>query len=108
MNGFTKAQYEHNYYQRLYAFKKIADALGKEHAITKMMGQLAWSRHDHEPGIQPTKDSYVFATGVLTGAFDTLNRWARENDYSAQRKMLDIWPRSWAAPPPERASGETV
>ena len=34
----------------LIAFQKIAEDLGKEHLITKLMGALAWGRHGAECG----------------------------------------------------------
>ena len=74
------------------AFREIAGKLGKEHAITKMMGGRAWGRHPFETGPEPTLRKAIEGKASLDGAFDILNLWARDNDTAAQRVMLDLWP----------------
>ena len=78
--------------RRSYAFQQIAALLGKDHAITKMMGPLAWGRNKAVPGMRRTLPRDVMEMGFLDGAFDILNLWARDNDPAAQRVMLDIYP----------------
>jgi hypothetical protein len=77
---------------RLRSFQAIAEALGKEHTITKMMGNLAWGRHDAEWG--PGGDhlrAVSYALGYLDGCFSILNMWARDNDHKAQGVMTKAY-----------------
>lgn len=81
---------------RTQAFRKIAEVLGKNHPITKLMGPLAWGRHEFEGG--PDDKGLRFEAmklGYLIGRYDTLNTWARDNDQKGQRVMIDHWPTSW-------------
>lgn len=87
------------------AFKAIADALGKDHAITRAMGPLAWGRHEFQGGPDDKGVRYeALKLGYLIGRFDSLNIWARDNDALAQRVMLKLWPHSWS-PQVEQPSG---
>ena len=76
--------------RRRNAIQEIAEALGKYHAITTMMGSMAWGRHDWE-GNPGTIQGAIRQASALEGAFWVLNIWARDNDSVAQSKMLDIW-----------------
>jgi hypothetical protein len=82
---------------RLRSFQAIAEALGKEHTITKMMGSLAWGRHGAEWG--PGSDhirTVSYALGFLDGCFDILNKWASDNDHKAQRVMTTTYKADFA------------
>ena len=85
-----KAEWMHLAAKRRNAIQEIAKALGKDHAITSMMGSMAWGRHDWE-GIPGTTQGAIRQASALEGAFWVLNIWARDNDSVAQSKMLDIW-----------------
>ena len=91
--------YAHMARARALAFKHIADQLGKDHKITKMMGALAWGRYSREPNPSAGLRAYVEAKGFLDGVFDVLNLWARDNDGMAQRIMLDEYPRAYSKAP---------
>jgi hypothetical protein len=97
MIAFSSDDFEHMARARIVAFKRIADALGENHAITKMMGGLAWGRYDCEPS--PSNKGLragAEAKGFLDGYFASLNLWARDNDTKAQRVMLDLYPRGYS------------
>lgn len=85
---FTKLEWERTLRKRVHAFQAIATELGKEHAITKMMGQLAWGRHDWEYGPDYGLQNVIVAAAALDGVFKVLNCWARDNDYAAQRVLV--------------------
>ena len=99
MNGYSKEDYLFMAQRRVSAFREIARKLGKEHAITKMMGTLAWGRHKAETGPQPTLCSAVAMVAFLDGYFDALNVWARDNDSGAQRIMLENYPTGYQSRP---------
>jgi hypothetical protein len=97
MIAYSADDFAHMARLRVAAFRKIAEALGKNHAITKMMGGLAWGRYDCEPsasnkGLRAGAE----AKGFLDGYFECLNLWARDNDPPAQRTMLDLYPRGYS------------
>ncbi len=83
---------------RVRYFKQIAEVLGKEHPITKMMGSLAWGRYDAEWGPGHSLRDVVEAFGFLNGSFSILNMWARDNDQPAQTIMLSIWKSGYFIP----------
>ena len=93
MVAYSNDDYVFMVLRRLTAFKKIADSLGKDHPITKMMGGRAWGRHRYERGTDVSLRSVVEEFGSLNGAFDILNTWAGEYDRKAQRIMIDLYPR---------------
>lgn len=77
------------------ALAQIARKLGKNHAITKMMGVAAWGRSDFETGPEPKlRDAIEWKAG-LDGMFCILNMWARDHDSAAQRVMLNLYPRGY-------------
>jgi hypothetical protein len=92
---FTKEDWEWMAVQRRVAFQKIADRLGEKHPITKAMGDRAWGRHNCDYGPDGGLQDAIRAASALDGAFDILNRWARDNDAKAQRVMLEIYPLSF-------------
>jgi hypothetical protein len=92
MNAFSRADYDAMSRDRISAFRRIADRLGKENPVTKMMGSLARGRHKAEQGPEGNLRTAVKEYGFLEGYFDALNLWARDHDYSAQRVMLEEWP----------------
>lgn len=93
MKNFSKDDYRSFNAQRVRAFTQIARDLGPDHAITRMMGSLAWGRSEAEQGPESSLRSVVEEFGYLNGYFAALNRWARDNDEAVQRVMLDRWPR---------------
>jgi len=97
--AFTKDDYLYMADMRRHAFMEIAAKLGKEHAITKMMGGMAWSRSRAEQGPEPTLHSAIREMAFLDGYFDALNLWARDHDYGAQQTMLNIYPSNWTKRP---------
>ena len=72
-------------------FRQIAHVLGKEHTITKMLGPLAWGRHNWELGPHPLLPQVVLRAGALEGYFAAVNMWARAHDKIAQRQIIKIW-----------------
>lgn len=96
MVTFDRKHYDGLSDDRIRAFRKIADELGKDHPITRMMGTLAWGRFKAEQGPGGTLRTAVEAYGFLNGYFDALNHWARDNDRDAQRVMLRHWPSGMA------------
>ena len=87
----TKAEWQTLAWERRKWLQDIAKALGKEHPVTKMMGSLAWGRHNWESGPTPTLQSAIQEAAAVGGVFYILNLWARDNNMEAQRRMLDIW-----------------
>jgi hypothetical protein len=96
---YKKEDYQHMARIRVVAFKEIAKRLGKEHPITRMMGSLAWGRHDWEQGPQPNLHGAIGELYALNGVFSVLNAWARDHDSGAQRLMLSLWPRGFESSP---------
>jgi hypothetical protein len=77
--------------RRKAALQNIARDLGKDHAITKMMGSMAWGRNGAEQGPEGTLQTAINEAAYLDGAFNILNLWARDNDRPAQRLMIEQW-----------------
>lgn len=98
MKKLTADQWVRLVQARVSAFKAIAEALGKDHPLTKMMGPLAWGRHDAEWGPDLNLRKAVYAVGFLDGAFRQLNLWARDHDTKAQTVMLRLYPRGFFVP----------
>jgi hypothetical protein len=107
---YTKDDYLAMANERRAAFRKIADKLGKDHVITKMMGSLAWGRHDAEQGPAPSLASAIREMAYLDGYFHCLKLYARDHEYNVLRLMNDIYPFGWksvekrrpaAQPPPQ-------
>jgi hypothetical protein len=90
---YKRADYDQAARLRKAAFVQIGKKLGKNHPITKMMGSLAWRRHNAEQGVDGNLRTAIREYSFLDGYFDALNLWARDNDTKAQRIMLDIFPR---------------
>lgn len=95
MSDFSKNDYVMLEVGRKRAFQEIARRLGKEHAITKMMGTLAWGRYKGESGTNTGLRAAVYAVGFLDGFFDALNLWARDHDTNAQQVMLSCYSTSF-------------
>ena len=76
------------------ALQQIATHLGKGHTVTKMLGPLAWGRHNWETGPNRTLENSIVLAAALDGVFHTINMWARDNDTVAQRSIIDIYRRS--------------
>ena len=91
MGSFTKQQYLEMGTRRESALMEIARTLGEKHLITKMLGQLAWGRHNWETGPSPTLAGAITRAAALDGVFHTIHLWARDNDLMAQRKIPAIW-----------------
>jgi hypothetical protein len=93
MIAYSAEDFAHMARLRVAAFRKIAEALGKNHAVTKMMGGLAWGRYDCEPS--PSNSGLragATAKGFLDGYYQCLNLWARDNDTKAQLTMNNLYP----------------
>lgn len=88
----TKDDYAKRERAAVRAFQSTAERLGKKHAMTELMGTLAWGRHHFErgPSRQGLKD-VVYTAGALAGMYDILNRWGLLNDREAQRVLIDEW-----------------
>lgn len=97
--NYTKEDYNYMAIKRRNAFCKIAEALGKNHPITKMMGTLAWGRHNFEQGPQGNLRTAIREMSALDGMFTILNIWARDNDTKAQQIMLGIYSMSFEEDP---------
>lgn len=97
--NYSREDFQHMASRRKVAFKAIAAKLGKEHAITKMMGSLAWGRHDFEEGADGNLRTAVEDKAALDGAFSILNQWARDHDPKAQRIMVELYPRAYENKP---------
>ena len=78
-------------YRREGRFRRIAEALGDKHPITKMMGTLVWGRHSWEPGLSEPKEALIVKAAALDACFSILNTWALHHDPTAQRIILNIW-----------------
>lgn len=88
----TKDEWLRRGQQREAAFRSIAAALGKEHPVTRMLGPLAYGRHHWElGGNTPTLQQAIVRAAALDGYFQAINIWARDNDRTAQDKLLAIW-----------------
>lgn len=90
--NLTREEYDRLNGRRRYAFEQIAKALGKNHAITKMMGGLSYGRHRREQGVNGSLRKAAEELGFLDGYFDCLNLWARDHDSKAQQVMLGLYP----------------
>jgi len=49
-----KHEWELRGHRNVLGLQQIAKHLGEEHPITKMLGSLAWGRHDWEIGVNST------------------------------------------------------
>lgn len=95
--NYSAKDYAYTARIRVRAFTLIADKLGKNHEITKMMGSLSYGRHRWErgPDRQGLRDCAT-EFGFLCGFFDCLSLWARDHDPNAQRIMLELMPSGMA------------
>ena len=97
MNDYKTEDYTHMLNVRLRAFRTIASELGKDHMVTKLMGNLSYGRHDWETGPEVTLRKSVRAMSALDGVFQTLIRYTNAvNDMKAQNVLLDNYPRSFS------------
>jgi len=99
--NYSKDDYVYMAWKRKHAFQKIADELGKEHPVTKMMGTLAWGRHAGEHGPDFGLREAIYEMAFLDGFFEVLNLWTRDNDGKAQRVMLEHYPRGYESAKPK-------
>ena len=76
---------------RIEAFRLICKQLGKDHAVTKMLGSLAWGRHPWETGSHVTLENSIVLASALDGVYETINLWARDHDGKAQNTIIDIY-----------------
>ena len=72
------------------ALWQICQELGEKHPITKMLGTLAWRRHQWETST-PNLQSTIVEAAALDGVFAVVNLWARDNDPEVQRTILRLW-----------------
>lgn len=94
MRNLTVAELASQVRQKESAFKAIADALGKKHPVTAMMGELAWGRYEAESSVSSPHARLrplLMAHGYLDGCFHILNLWTRDNDRDAQKLMHKHW-----------------
>ena len=96
---YTKMDFEFMASERRTAFVLIAKALGKRHEITRLMGSLAWGRHQFEEGAHGTLRTAIREMSALDGIFHALNMWARDHDGKAQRTMLRLYPQVFRSAP---------
>jgi len=88
----TKADYLVLAARRKRALMSVAEQLGKEHALTKMMDCMAWGRSAAEQtGSGTTLQTAVAEWAYLVGAYDVLNTWARDNDIKGQIVLVKAW-----------------
>ena len=87
----VKREWQERANRRIRNFVAIAKALGAEHPITQMMGNLSHGRHNWEPGPSITLEKAIVEASALDGCFHILNLWARDHDRDAQNKMQAIW-----------------
>lgn len=95
MINYTKADYDFMAAKRLNALIQIAKALGKTHPIVKLMGPLAWGRHQFEQGPDGNLRTAVREMSALDGMFRVLNIWARDHDPQAQQILLKFYPQGF-------------
>ena len=81
------------------AFVMIAQKLGAEHTITKMMGCMSYGRNNAEQGPTSNLQGAIREVSFLDGCFWVLNLWARDNDDNAQKVMLELYPRGYTSKP---------
>lgn len=96
---YNKDDYNYMAAIRKNAFVKIANKLGKEHPITKMMGSLAWGRHNAEQGVEGNLHTAIREMAYLDGFYDCLNLWMRDNDRGTQHLIRDMYPRNYEKRP---------
>jgi hypothetical protein len=98
MIQYSTADYAHMRRVREHAFIRIVGRLGPAHAITKMLGPLAWGRYDAapSPGNEGRLRAEVAAKAFLDGYFAAINLWARDHDAKAQRVLIDEYPRGYS------------
>ena len=97
--NYKKADYNYMAAIRRSALVRIAQKLGKEHAVTKLMGCMSYGRNDAEQGPGGNLQSAVREMAFLDGCFHVLKTWASDNDRGAQRVMLDLYPRRYETAP---------
>ena len=76
---------------RIYALQAIAKKLGKEHPVTKMLGSLAWGRHEWEYGSRANLQAAIILASAMDGVYHTINLWARDNDKKAQNIIITTY-----------------
>jgi len=87
----NKAQWIQEGYLREKALRAIAGKLGKGHAVTEMMGGLAWGRHAWEMGPRSTLQGAIILAAAMEGIYHTINLWARDNDRKAQDIIIKTY-----------------
>lgn len=85
--NYKKEDYNHMAHLRKLALVEIAQQLGKEHTITRLMGSMAYGRNNAEQGPEGNLQSAIREMSFLDGCFHVLNTWARDNDPKAQLLM---------------------
>ena len=77
--------------KRQQALQCIAEQLGKEHTVTKMLGSLARGRHNWETGPNRTLQSSIVLAAALDGVYETINIWARDHDCRAHDIIINTY-----------------
>jgi hypothetical protein len=93
--SYKKEDFNHMASLRRRAMVLIAQELGQEHNITKLMGSMSYGRNDAEQGPGENLKTAIREMAFLDGCFCVLNTWAAINDKAAQSKMLKIYPRGY-------------
>ena len=74
------------------ALMKVAEELGKESEVYKILGSLAWGRHEGEQAVHETKDNVVFGLGYLKGYRDATLAATRVLNLKGERALANCHP----------------
>ncbi len=87
----NKVEYQSRINAYTSAFTEVARSLGTDHAMTKIMGGLAWGRYDPEGGPdQQGVKALAVRYGFLLGCERMLVSWCNANgEYGARCLLLD-------------------
>lgn len=98
--NYKKEDYLHMGRLRQRALILVAQDLGEEHPITKMMGSASYGRHAFETGPQPNLQSAIYFKAGLDGMFEVLHRAAHiADDDQAIKSLQKHFPRNFTAAP---------
>lgn len=98
--NYKKADYTYMAALRVRALCQIANKLGKEHTVTKLMGCAAWGRSDFEHGPDSNLQTEIIHKAGLDGMVCILKTWCRLNgDNCAMRVINEFYPGGFTSKP---------
>ena len=96
--NYKREDYAHMARLRCSGLAKIAQVLGKEHMVTKLMGSAAWGRSDFEHGPDTNLQTEIRWMAGQDGMVEILKSWCRCNgDDKTMRIINEHYPRGFTS-----------